>query len=46
MGNNGIRYEVSEGVAAITLDRPEKLNSFTSAMLHDFLAAGPRGRSR
>jgi len=39
VGNNGIRYEVSEGVAAITLDRPEKLNSFTSAMLHDFLAA-------
>ena len=39
MGDNGIRYEVTEGVAAITLDRPEKLNAFTSAMLHDFLAA-------
>jgi 2-(1,2-epoxy-1,2-dihydrophenyl)acetyl-CoA isomerase len=39
VGNNGILYEVSEGVAAITLDRPEKLNAFTSAMLHDFLAA-------
>jgi 2-(1,2-epoxy-1,2-dihydrophenyl)acetyl-CoA isomerase len=26
-------------VGTITLDRPEKLNAFTSAMLHDFLAA-------
>lgn len=39
MGDNGIRYETTNGVGTITLDRPNKLNTFTSAMLHDFLAA-------
>lgn len=39
MGNNGIRYGVTDGVGTIILERPDKLNAFTSAMLHDFLAA-------
>ena len=30
-----IRYEVSEGVAAITLDRPERHNAFNVAMARD-----------
>lgn len=37
-----IRLEVADGVATLTLDRPDKLNSFTSAMhaeLRDALAA-------
>ena len=34
-----IRYEVSEGVCTVTLDRPEKLNAVTSAMLVELRAA-------
>jgi enoyl-CoA hydratase/carnithine racemase len=34
-----IRYDVADGVATITLDRPEKLNAFTSAMMLDLIAA-------
>ena len=34
-----IRYDVSERVATITLDRPEKLNAFTGTMMHELIAA-------
>jgi enoyl-CoA hydratase/carnithine racemase len=31
-----VRYEVSDHVATVTLDRPEAMNSFNQAMLDDF----------
>ncbi len=31
-----IRYDVEDGVAVITIDRPEKRNAMTYAVLHDF----------
>ena len=34
-----IRYEVGDGVATITIDRPEKLNAMTVAMDEEFNAA-------
>jgi enoyl-CoA hydratase/carnithine racemase len=34
-----IRYEKSEGVATITLNRPERMNAFTPQMLDEWLAA-------
>ncbi|WP_373489082.1 crotonase/enoyl-CoA hydratase family protein [Blastomonas sp.] len=34
-----IRYDVAEGIATITLNRPEKLNAFTNAMMHEMNAA-------
>jgi len=34
-----ITYEVGEGIATITLNRPEKLNAFTNTMLHEIIAA-------
>ncbi|MFJ8996178.1 enoyl-CoA hydratase-related protein [Streptomyces sp. NPDC102279] len=34
-----IRYEVSEGIATITLDRPDRLNAFTRAMGREINAA-------
>lgn len=34
-----LRYDVAEGVATITLDRPEKLNAFTATMCHELVAA-------
>jgi enoyl-CoA hydratase len=34
-----VRYEVEEGIALVTLDRPEKRNAMTFAMLADFLEA-------
>lgn len=40
-----IRYEVADGVGTITIDRPEKRNAMTYAMLGDFIAAvGEAGR--
>jgi enoyl-CoA hydratase/carnithine racemase len=40
MGETGhIRYEVHDGVATITIDRPEKRNAMTFAILADFEAA-------
>src|SRR5262244_813235 len=33
-----IRYEVAEGIATITLDRPEKLNAVTSALIQELIA--------
>ena len=34
-----INYDVSENIATITLNRPEKLNAFTNMMLHEIIAA-------
>jgi enoyl-CoA hydratase/carnithine racemase len=34
-----LRFEVEQGIATITLDRPEKLNAFTDDMLEKWLAA-------
>ncbi|MGD9705683.1 MAG: enoyl-CoA hydratase/isomerase family protein [Acidimicrobiia bacterium] len=38
MGDH-IRYEVDDGIATITIDRPEKRNAMTYAMLGDFIDA-------
>lgn len=37
-----IRYEVAEGVATITLHRPEKMNAFTRTMMDEMIAAFDR----
>ena len=34
-----IRLEVADGIATVTLDRPDKLNAFNAAMLTDLIAA-------
>lgn len=34
-----IRYEVSDQIATITLDRPEKMNAFTNVMMEEICAA-------
>jgi enoyl-CoA hydratase/carnithine racemase len=34
-----IRYEKSDGIATITLNRPERMNAFTPKMLDEWLAA-------
>ncbi len=34
-----IRYEVSDDIATVTIDRPEKKNAMTYAMLRDFVGA-------
>ena len=34
-----VRYEKSEGIATITLNRPERMNAFTPKMLDEWLAA-------
>jgi enoyl-CoA hydratase/carnithine racemase len=34
-----IRYEVSDHVATITLDRPDQLNAFTNTMMREMIAA-------
>lgn len=39
MAYTQIAYEVAEGVATITLDRPDALNAFTSTMMHEMIAA-------
>ncbi|MBO0731286.1 MAG: enoyl-CoA hydratase/isomerase family protein [Acidimicrobiaceae bacterium] len=37
-----IRYQVDDGIAVITIDRPEKRNAMTFAVLDEFLAAVAR----
>ena len=39
MNYTQIRYEVVEGIATITLNRPEKLNAFTATMMNELIAA-------
>jgi enoyl-CoA hydratase/carnithine racemase len=34
-----IRYEVADGILTITLNRPERLNAFTEAMMRELIAA-------
>jgi enoyl-CoA hydratase/carnithine racemase len=34
-----ILYDVEDGIATITLNRPDKLNAFTTGMMHDMIAA-------
>lgn len=34
-----ILYDVSEGIATITLNRPDKMNAFTGRMMHEIIAA-------
>lgn len=34
-----IAYDVSEGIATITLHRPDKMNAFTGRMMHEIIAA-------
>ena len=34
-----ILYEVSEGIATVTLNRPDKLNAFTGRMMHEIISA-------
>jgi enoyl-CoA hydratase/carnithine racemase len=34
-----IRYEVAEGIVTLTLNRPEKLNAVTSALIRELLSA-------
>ncbi|MCX6532215.1 MAG: enoyl-CoA hydratase-related protein, partial [Actinobacteria bacterium] len=34
-----IGYSVSDHIATITLNRPEKLNAFTNTMLHEIISA-------
>lgn len=37
-----IRYEVKDGVATLTLSRPDKLNAFTGVMMNEMIAAFDR----
>ena len=42
MSYQQIRFEVSDGIATITLDRPEKLNAFTAQMMGELIDAFDR----
>lgn len=39
MNYETIRYEVADGVATITLNRPDRLNAFNEQMMHEMIAA-------
>lgn len=34
-----IEYDISDGIATITLNRPDQLNAFTGTMMHEMIAA-------
>ena len=34
-----ILFDVSDGIATITLNRPDKLNAFTGRMMYEIIAA-------
>jgi enoyl-CoA hydratase/carnithine racemase len=34
-----IRYEVADGIATITLNRPDQLNAFTGTMMNEIIDA-------
>ncbi|WP_313802244.1 crotonase/enoyl-CoA hydratase family protein [Sphingobium sp.] len=42
MGHEMIRYEVEDGIATLTLTRPDRLNAFTTAMMREMLDAFDR----
>lgn len=42
MSYEEIRYEVDAGILTLTLDRPERLNAFTSQMAHELMDAFDR----
>jgi enoyl-CoA hydratase/carnithine racemase len=42
MGYEQIRYDVDGGVLTLTLHRPEKLNAFTTKMMHELIDAFDR----
>jgi enoyl-CoA hydratase/carnithine racemase len=42
MGFDTLLYAVDDGVATITLNRPERLNAVNTAMIHDLVAAFDR----
>jgi enoyl-CoA hydratase/carnithine racemase len=42
MGYSQIDYQVSEGIATITLNRPEKMNAFTRTMMDEMIDAMDR----
>ncbi|HEY9219605.1 MAG TPA: enoyl-CoA hydratase-related protein, partial [Phenylobacterium sp.] len=39
MAYETLKLDVEDGIATITLSRPEKLNAFNTAMLRDLIAA-------
>jgi enoyl-CoA hydratase/carnithine racemase len=41
-GYTQIRYEVDEGIATLTLDRPAKMNAFTNVMMDEMIDAFDR----
>ena len=41
-GYSQIRYEVDEGIATLTLDRPAKMNAFTTVMMDEMIDAFDR----
>ena len=38
VGDDRVRYDVADGIATITFDRPDKLNALTFAMVDSFVA--------
>ena len=39
MAYTQIALDVSDGIATLTMDRPEALNAFTGTMMHEMIAA-------